>query len=65
LIFCPPIVLGISEMVFFSGMPSEAAGPVAEMVTPTLTSAHAARAVVHRAAISRGLKNFMVGLSPG
>src|SRR3954453_20618925 len=28
-------------MVFFSGMPSEAAGPVAETVTPTVMSARA------------------------
>ena len=41
LIFCPPIVVGSSSMVFFSGMPSEAAGPVADSVTPTLMSAQA------------------------
>src|SRR6185369_15090236 len=36
LTFCPPIVVGNSSNVFFSGMPSEAAGPVADSVTPTL-----------------------------
>ncbi len=35
------MVLGISEKVFFSGMPSDAAGPVADTVTPTLMSAQA------------------------
>src|SRR5258705_11353149 len=41
LIFSPAIVVGSSSIVFFSGMPSDAAGPVAESVTPTLTSAAA------------------------
>ena len=36
LTFWPPIVVGRSSNVFFSGMPSEAAGPVADSVTPTL-----------------------------
>ncbi len=36
------MVCGSSAMVFFSGMPSEAAGPVADSVTPTLMSAQAA-----------------------
>ncbi len=35
------MVLGISAIVFFSGMPREAAGPVADTVTPTLMSAWA------------------------
>ena len=39
LTFWPPIVVGSSSNVFFSGMPSEAAGPVADSVTPTLMSA--------------------------
>jgi hypothetical protein len=41
-IFCPPIV-GVPSIsiVFFSGMPSDAAGPVADSVTPTLISAQA------------------------
>jgi hypothetical protein len=38
----PPISLGSRANVFFSGMPSEAAGPVAETVTPTLIWADAA-----------------------
>ena len=47
--FWPPIVCGISAIVFFSGMPSDAAGPVAETVTPTLMSACATLASVARA----------------
>ena len=39
LTFWPPIVAGRSSNVFFSGMPSDAAGPVADSVTPTLMSA--------------------------
>ena len=35
------MVWGISATVFFSGMPSEAAGPVAESTTPTVISASA------------------------
>ena len=34
-------VVGRSSKVFFSGMPSDAAGPVADSVTPTLMSAQA------------------------
>ena len=41
LIFSPPIVAGSSSMVFFCGMPSDAAGPVADTVTPIVTSASA------------------------
>ena len=37
----PPIVFGHIAIVFFSGMPSDAAGPVAETTTPTLTCASA------------------------
>ena len=44
LIFSPPIVVGSSSKVFFSGMPSDAAGPVADSVTPTLMSAWTAPA---------------------
>ncbi len=49
LIFWPPIVVGTSSKVFFSGMPSDAAGPVADSVTPTLMSACADRANPARA----------------
>ena len=42
LIFSPAIVFGNSSNVLFSGMPSEAAGPVADSVTQMLMSAHAA-----------------------
>jgi hypothetical protein len=34
-------VVGIKANVFFSGMPNEAAGPVAETSTPTVISAWA------------------------
>ena len=44
LIFSPPIDVGSSSIVFFCGMPSDAAGPVAEMVTPMVTSASAGAA---------------------
>ena len=44
LTFWPPIVVGSSSKVFFSGMPSDAAGPVADSVTPTLMSACAGAA---------------------
>src|ERR1035437_4049130 len=37
----PAISLGNSAIVFFSGMPSDAAGPVADTVTPTLICAEA------------------------
>src|SRR6266568_3527760 len=42
LTFCPPTTgAPIISKVFFSGIPSEAAGPVADNVTPTLMSAPA------------------------
>src|SRR5437764_11794210 len=41
LIFCPATVVGNNSIVFFSGIPSEAAGPVAESVTPIVISASA------------------------
>ncbi len=41
LTFSPPIVAGSSSIVFFSGMPSDAAGPVADSVTPIVMSAMA------------------------
>ena len=47
------MVLGISAIVFFSGMPSEAAGPVADRLTPTLMSACAAPAASSAAASAR------------
>jgi hypothetical protein len=43
--FSPAMVLGSRATVFFSGMPREAAGPVAETLTPTVMSARAAPAV--------------------
>jgi len=44
LIFCPATVVGSSAAVFFSGMPSDAAGPVADTEMPTLMSAQAGAA---------------------
>ena len=41
LTFWPPIVVGSSSKVLRSGMPSEAAAPVADSVTPTLMSPRA------------------------
>ena len=49
----PPAVFGHSATVFFSGIPSDAAGPVAETVTPTLTCAPAARPAQKHAAGKR------------
>src|ERR1700712_4731478 len=46
---------GISAMVFFSGMPSDAAGPVAETVTPTLTSANTFDAAPNAAQMATAL----------
>ena len=45
--FSPAMVFGSSAKVFFSGMPSDAAGPVADTLTPTVMSARAAPAA-HR-----------------
>ena len=54
------MVLGSSATVFFSGMPSEAAGPVADSVTPTFTSAQAVAArPVRMAPVSTSFFNFM------
>ena len=41
---CPAMLLGSSAMELRCGMPSEAAGPVVEMVTPTLMVSAAAEA---------------------
>jgi hypothetical protein len=62
LIFSPAIVLGISAIVFFSGIPSDAAGPVADTVTPTLMSARASVLESSAAARATGLRNFICGL---
>jgi hypothetical protein len=45
--FSPAMVCGSRATVFFSGMPSEAAGPVADTLTPMVMSASAAPAA-HR-----------------
>jgi len=44
LTFSPPMVAGSSSSVFFCGMPSDAAGPVADTVMPTVMSACAGSA---------------------
>ena len=47
-IFCPATSFGSSAKVFFSGMPRDAAGPVAETLTPTLICACAVAATLVR-----------------
>ena len=56
LTFCPPMLVGSSSNVFFSGMPSDAAGPVADNVTPTLMSPRAGAVTRTSAAASAGKK---------
>ena len=58
------MVLGSSEMVFFSGMPSDAAGPVAESVTPTLMSAQADMEKPVAAMHARAMCLIFMGLAP-
>jgi hypothetical protein len=48
----PAMVLGDIATVFFSGMPSDAAGPVADTVTPILICACAVPANVNIAAVA-------------
>ena len=50
----PAISFGSSAIVFFSGIPSDAAGPVADSVTPIFTCADAV-AAAHEARGERGL----------
>ena len=60
LTFSPPISVGSRAKAFFSGMPSEAAGPEAESETPMVMSANAAelRAKVAESATT-SLASFM------
>ncbi|CAH0446023.1 hypothetical protein LMG10661_02153 [Ralstonia syzygii subsp. syzygii] len=60
-IFLPAISLGSSDTVFFSGIPSDAAGPVADTVMPTLTWANAvlARNAVAASAMRVARETFM------
>ena len=60
LTFSPPISVGRRAKAFFSGMPSEAAGPEAESETPMVMSANAAelRAKVAESATT-SLASFM------
>ena len=46
----PATVFGSSAIVFFSGMPSEPAGPVVDRVTPILTCAERGAAAARRRA---------------
>ena len=62
-IVLPPAVFGHSATVFFSGMPSDAAGPVAETVTPTLTCAPAALASARHDAGGKRAKDLVHGSS--
>ena len=50
----PPIVFGISATAFFSGMPSDAAGPLVAIVTPTFICAAATPHSAASAAPSSG-----------
>ena len=59
LIFSPAIVFGTNSIVFFCGMPSEAAGPVAERVTPMLKSAAAGPARTNASAVPSMGRNEM------
>ena len=59
LTFWPPIVAGSSSNVFFSGMPSEAAGPVADSVTPTLISAMRRKGATPQAATASAAIRFV------
>ncbi len=56
--FLPPIVCGISGNVLRSGMPSDAAGPVADTLTPTLMSC--ASAALTPAAVRRAANSLVV-----
>jgi len=60
-IFLPAISLGSSATVFFSGIPSEAAGPVADTVMPTFTWANAvpANSAVAARAMRDARETFM------
>ena len=58
LTFSPPIDAGSSSIVFFCGMPSEAAGPVADTVMPTVTSASAGTASANAIAAPSAVTDF-------
>src|SRR6195952_1690486 len=67
-IVLPATVFGSSAMVFFSGMPSEPAGPVVDRVTPILTWASAPKgsaAVSAKASGTRARRMRFIVLSPG
>src|ERR1700674_902181 len=53
------MLVGMSAKVFFSGMPSEAAGPVADKLTPTVMSARTIVAA-HRAADAASSDSFFI-----
>ena len=57
---CPPSVFGSTLNVFLYGMPSEAPGPVAPVITPTLTWAAADNAKVAAAMAASDLRNIVV-----
>ena len=64
----PPAVFGSSAIVFFSGMPSELAGPVVDRVTPILICASAAHgsAATRTQAIGRAARRIrFMARSPG
>ncbi len=61
--FLPAISRGMMAKTFFSGMPSDAAGPVAEIVTPTLICACAASGTAARVK-AEASSNFLNMVSP-
>src|SRR3954470_24603206 len=62
LIFSPPIDAGNRSIVFFCGMPSDAAGPVVEIATPMVTSASAGSAKTSAKAATSAGNDFGVGI---
>ena len=64
LIFCPPIDRGRSSKVLLSGMPSEAAGPVADSVTPIVMSACATAATIAAATATASWMQRFISTPP-
>ena len=54
-----PALAGSKAALFFCGIPTTAAGPVLEAMTPILTCAMAARGSVAQSASSSALRNFI------
>jgi hypothetical protein len=58
------MLVGSSAMVFFSGMPSDAVGPVVDKVTPTVISATADAAAPAKNKASRLRDNLLIKITP-